>query len=316
MEWINQYFHEVDGFTRPDWPAIYDAIEMEHKDVDQHDLWCEIARAWMNRLVSCLPAGYSIHESDNFIIVTTESDKYVTIFQDFLERTLKRIMNTLQGVASDEGYGKYIVLVFDDIDHYYAYLSYFYEADGVYGQSSGIYLNKGYGHFALPHQDLTYVESVTAHEMTHALLSHLPIPVWLNEGMAVAIEDLLTGSAPLRMDSELMARHQAFWNKETIQEFWSGDAFHRPDEGQALSYHLAQMAVNSLSHDYDTFKAFVNRAHFGDGGEAAANEVYEGSLGDLISQYFGEGEWVPDPETWDAIGNGSIDRDSTDQADD
>ncbi len=299
MEWIGKHFQEIDGFPRPDWEAIYTEVDANHKDTDQDILWCSIARSWMEKVLSKLPSDYSIYESDNFILVTSESKKYASIFQEYLERTLKRIVQTLHGVASNEGFGKYVVLIFDDIDTYYSYLSYFYDKEGVYGLSSGVYLNKGYGHFVFPHQELSYAESIAAHEMTHALLSHLPIPAWLNEGMAVSIENMITGYVPLRMDNETYSRHQSFWGENEIQEFWSGEVFHRADEGQELSYHLAQFAVNSLSQDYDVFIEFANKAHFKDGGEAAACEVYEGSLGNLISQFFGEGEWSPHPGLWE-----------------
>ncbi|WP_246125234.1 hypothetical protein [Exilibacterium tricleocarpae] len=301
MEWIEQHFQMVDEFPRPDWGAIAAVAEENFRDIDQHKLWCSIARSWMQRLISVLDSSYSVYESDNFIILTSESSKYVTIFQKFLERTLKRIVKMLPGIASDEGDGKYVVLIFDDIDMYYSYLSDFYDKDGTYGLSSGVYLNQGYGHFAFPHRELAHAESIAAHEMTHALLSHLPIPTWLNEGIAVTIENMLTGSAPLEMNDELYAQHQSFWGDKEIQEFWSGDSFYRPDKGQELSYHLAQFAVHSLSQDYDNFIAFANQAHFNDGGESAANEVYEGSLGNLIAQYFGEGEWTPRPETWAGV---------------
>lgn len=298
MDWLDQYFLDIGVFPRPDWESIYEEVSKRHKDSDQHELWCNVARTWMNRLIENLPAGYSIHESDNFLLVTSESDNYVSLFHAFLERTLKRILNTLHGIASDDGYGKYVVIIFDDIDMYYSYLSYFYEKEGEFGLSSGIYLNQGYGHFAFPHQELSYAESIAAHEMTHALLSHLPIPTWLNEGIAVSIENMITGSAPLRMDNELYSRHKSFWAEEEIQQFWAGDAFHRPDEGQELSYHLAQFAVNSLSQDYESFCAFTNKAHYEDGGESAAGEVYEGSLGNLIDQFFGDGQWKPEPHRW------------------
>lgn len=298
MDWLNQYINEVDNFPRPNWEAIYEHVEKELKNKDQHELWCEIARLWMGRVTTCLPENYSIHESDNFILITSETNKYVSLFLAFLERTLKKILSTLHNIASDDGYGKYVVLVFDDIDVYYTYISHFYRGDGVYGLSSGVYLNKGYGHFAFPHQELTYAESIAAHEMTHALLAHLPIPAWLNEGMAVSIENIITSYMPPRMDGEMYHRHLSFWGKDEIQEFWSGDIFHRSDEGQELSYHLAQFAVQSLSQDRKTFTQFANKANYSDGGESAAIEVYEGSLGGLIAQYFGEGDWSPNPEDW------------------
>jgi hypothetical protein len=100
------------------------------------------------------------------------------------------------------------------------------------------------------------------------------------------------------MDNEQYSRHQSFWGSDEIQEFWSGDAFHRPDEGQELSYHLAQFAVNSLSQDYESFIEFVNLAKYEDGGESAALEIYGSSLGYIIEQYFGGGNWIPNPDAW------------------
>ena len=298
MDWIQQHFTEAEGFPRPNWEAIYECVDKDHKEIDKHELWTNIARAWMERLKTRLPAEYALHESDNFILVTSETDKYVKNFLGFLEQTLKKIMRTLQGIASDDGYGKYVVLIFDDIDSYYSYLSYFYPEEGVFGTSSGIFISAGYGHFAFPYQDIAIAEDIAAHEMTHALLSHLPIPLWLNEGLAVNIENHLTGSAQFRLDNEMIHRHQEYWGVAEVQEFWVGASFGRADEGQELSYHLAQFAVNALSQDYDTFVQFTNKAHYSDGGESAANEVYEGSLGGLLTNLLGDEDWSPKPESW------------------
>jgi len=311
MEWLDQYFEDKDNFPRPNWENIYEHVDKHLSDSDQNELLCNIARTWMHKLITVLPNEYDVHESENFILVTSESEKYISLFQRFLERSLKRTTETLHNIALDDGYGKYIVLIFNDIDDYYSYLSYFYSEDGEYGLSSGIYLNKGYGHFAFPHQELTYAESIAAHELTHALLTHLPIPAWLNEGIAVTIENMITGSTPLRMDEEMYARHKTFWGEKEIQEFWSGDSFYRTDEGQELSYHLAQFAVNSLSQEYETFIQFANNANLNDGGEAAANEIYGGSLGNLISQYFGKGNWTPNPDEWETLTSSSSGTDNS-----
>ena len=298
MDWLEKYINEIDGIPRPDWNGIYEYVDKNLINTNQDELWNNIAKNWMNSLIDILSGNYKIHESDNFILVTTESERYTSNFLKFLESSHKKTLASLHGIASDEGFGKYVVIIFDDIDNYYSYMSYFYPEDGEYGLSSGVYLNEGYGHFAFPYQELSYAETIAAHELTHALLAHLPIPRWLDEGLAVSIEDIITSSSPLRMNNRLYSQHELFWGEEEIQEFWSGDAFYRTDEGQRLSYQLAQFAVDALSNEYETFIQFANKAHFSDGGESAANEVYEGSLGNLISNFFGEGNWFPNPERW------------------
>ena len=82
-------------------------------------------------------------------------------------------------------------------------------------------------------------------------------------------------------------------DEKKIQEFWTGRSFNRPDEGQDLSYHLAQFLVQSLARNFQSFKQFVLQAHFEDSGESAARAVYNNTLGYLIEGVLGEGEWSP-----------------------
>ncbi len=298
MNWIDRFIEEKENFSRPDWDGISNYVEKNLKNEDQHLLWCDIATIWINKIKNNLPENFKVYESENFIILTDESEKYASKFLSFLEHALKRILTTLNGIASDEGYGKLVILMFENVDTYYSYTSYFYHEDGEYGLSSGVYLNHGYGHFAFPHIDLSYAEIVAAHEMTHALLVHLPIPKWLNEGIAVTIENMFSSYGGSEDEAEIYKEHCSFWDEKEIQEFWSGDSFSRTDEAQKLSYHLAQLAVKSLSSDYEAFTKFVNNAHFSDAGEQAAKNCFGGTLGNLISQFFGENNWSPEPEKW------------------
>ena len=302
MQWLNDKFEQHQGFPRPDWQNIYKHVEQHHKDQDLDTLWNNIALSWVNRIEDTLRGDYKTHQSDNFILLTTADDNYTSLFLGFLERIRKKILSMLKNIASDEGYGKYVVLMFDDIDQYYAYLSHYYNEDGIYGLSSGIFIHQGYGHFALPYQELGYAEIISAHELTHALLSHLAIPTWLNEGLAVNIEHAITGTRP-GMDERQFRRHLKFWGEQQIQDFWSGECFYRADEGQELSYQLAQFTVEALSKDYSAFIEFATTASYTDGGESAAIHVYKESLGNLISQYFGKGSWSPQPAIWKTPGS-------------
>ena len=247
---------------------------------------------------SVLPDEYRVEESENFLILSSEEARYVQLLSRFLERSLKVITTDLENIASDDGYGKHVVLIFSEQQPYYDYISHFYPVEGEFILSSGIFLNSGYGHFEFPFLEMDEAEATSAHELTHACLRHLPIPLWLNEGFAVTMEDEICGSQPLRMDRDRMQEHMRFWNAETIQEFWSGTSFNRTDEGSSLSYELARYCLRALSHNHDDIAAFSNTATYEDAGEQAAIEVYGGSLGGLIHQFFGDGEWSPSPSSW------------------
>ena len=293
----------VDGFPRPDWNAIYEIIHAGHQDTWEAG-WEKWSRRWLDGIASMLSDGYRVKESDNFRILSAQDDRYVELLSQFLERTLRRILTNLDGIAADEGYGKHIVLIFDEQEPYYQYKSYFYPDEGEFILSSGTFLNAGYGHFAFPFMEMFEAEATSAHELTHACLKHLPIPLWLNEGFAVTMENDICGSSPLQMENERFTEHASFWNAETIQEFWSGASFNRTDQGSDLSYELARFCLRALSHEYDVFASFANTASFEDGGEAAAIENFGGSLGGVIHQFFGDGDWSPNPRLWARADNG------------
>ncbi|RBP51251.1 hypothetical protein [Arenicella xantha] len=301
MDWINSHFSLHEKLPRPDWDGIYRYVDSNVVSQDHNALWCDIARTWMRELIAHLPAGYAQTETDNFILVSNETIRYNNNFLGFLERCRKRLLSTLRGIASDAGYGKHVVVIFGEIDHYYDYVSFYGPQEGTYGLSSGMYLNYGYGHFVFQHDNLDNAELIAAHEMTHALVDHLPIPAWLNEGMAVNMEAAICGQMPVLLDREMFNKHQRFWGEAEMQEFWRGDSFFRPDEGQALSYQLAQILVTNLSENYSAFVEFANQANRDDGGEAAIDSVFDISLGDMVANFLGEGDWWPQPETWPAM---------------
>lgn len=284
-------------FPRPKWDSIAKRIETQPES-EWDRLWAEWARKWVQATAQELGNQYRTAESDNFIILSAQDDRYVELLSDFLERTLRKILRSLNGIAKDEGFGKNVVLIFDEQEPYYNYISYFYPDEGEFILSSGIFLNADYGHFVFPFMEMATAEATSAHEMTHACLRHLPIPLWLNEGFAVTMEHEICGFQPLQMDSEQFEKHAEFWNSETIQEFWSGLSFNRTDEGSELSYELARYCLTALAHDYGTFAKFANSATFEDGGEAAAIDAFGGSLGGLILQFFGDGDWSPRPAEW------------------
>jgi hypothetical protein len=255
-----------------------------------------LARDWLKTVVATLPAGYTLAESSQFMLVANDDERLTNRILGWCEHSRRTILETLAGVSRDDGYGKHVVLAFRKSDHYYDYISDFYPDEGEFGVSSGIFLNTFYGHFAICQTSQQQLERTIAHELNHALLRHLPLPLWLNEGVTQVIEDIVVGNSNFGFDREIMHRHRGYWNSETIQLFWTGDSFHSADDGQELSYHLSQVLFRNLMSDFPKrIKSFLNSANHSDAGNAALQETCGTSLGARVSQFLGPGPWEHRP---------------------
>ena len=296
VSWLEQYSVVEEGLLRPDWGKIQKYADDNFPKEDLDHLWNEIAREWVRLLMHGMSGDYAVIETENFILISSADSLYNKTLSKHLEYCRRRILHISKGITSDDGFGKYVVIVFSDSESYYKYVSYFYGPEGgTYGLSSGMYINRGYGHFVFVNDEMVMVEPIIAHEMTHALLSHLPVPLWLNEGIAVNMEATISNFTPERINKAGYQQHEDFWTLDEIQEFWKGESFFRPDEGQKLSYQLAQLMVARFNENYDAFVEFVNAAHQSDAGEKAMGDIFAMSLGDLVAGFLEEGEWQPEP---------------------
>ncbi len=218
------------------------------------------------------------------------------------EDSLKKILASLVGVASDEGFGKHVVMMFASLDDYYSYIAYFYP-EGESPMSGGVCLSgEGYVHFAFPTTDYSSYRTVLVHELTHGCLGHLPIPVWLNEALAMRMEQVICGSDIFHLDQELYDKHTAHWDAKSIQQFWTGESWEIPGDSFELSYNLAQVLWRKIELDlaapHPEILQFILNAHFEDGGEAACLSIFNLSLSELVVDFLGEGAWEPTPNKW------------------
>lgn len=257
------------------------------------------AAAWLDATAAALAGGYARAESANFMLLSALEPRATRVLLDYLERSRKRVLAVLAGIAADHGHGKTVVMVFGDEDSYYRYIGH-YGSDSSQPEaySGGMFIDAGYGHFVFAQSGFETMEPVVVHEMTHCLVRHLPIPAWLNEGLAVNTEHRFVRPRPLYRPHEIEFLFARFWNASTIQEFWSGKSFVRPDDGQALSYELARLLVQLLDKDYEVLTRFCETASHEDGGESAAAQVLGMGLEELAAIVLGPGEWKPKPELW------------------
>jgi hypothetical protein len=280
-------------FPKPDWTAI--AAEIEHADhgfTTLNEYWSERAREWVTLLRDAFGEGYRGYESAHFWLIANQPDATCRRLINWAEETRKKVNNMLGDAAGkEELFGKCPILVTHDLDLYYDYFA-GYLPDGEHGASSGVYLNSGYGHFLFSYTNLGEAEAVLVHELAHSLVSHLPLPAWVNEGVAQLCEIWATRRDSTRYD-EIKETLGTFWNAESIQELWSGRGFFRPDEGQMHNYHLALVLVRKLMGDLPRFQAFLREVDSIDCGAVALDKFFGTTPGELVADYLGEGDWEP-----------------------
>jgi hypothetical protein len=282
-----------DRYPRPRWQEIAERVSGA-APTNENTVWWGIADRWMKEHCAAAGKSYWCVRSENFLLASSLGQLLA-----FAERARRSISKALRDLVDTDGLGPHVVLVFETEDEYYEYIAPFYPEGGHYALSAGVHLNPGYGHFALPPQEPDVLETVVAHELTHAQLSHLPLPRWLNEGIAVNLESSLCPRFARKLELNWVGRHQKSWSLQSVQEYWSGQSFHRPDELSELSYELAWVTVRSLAEDYELFRRFASEASFEDAGQSASLRHFGHGLGMHFEAILGEGDWNPAPTTWD-----------------
>jgi len=301
IDWVDEHLAEDGGFPRADWVAIGTRIQESIPRERWNETWDAAAQLWLHRTAESLGSGFRVLKSRNFLLLAPDLVGEEEALLRFLEQALTTVVSNLPGIADDEGYGRHAVLVLDSRDLYYDYVDWFSPPGGSYPFTGGMCLLDGYTHFVIPWENLLEAEKAVAHELTHACLGHLPIPSWLNEGMAQVLESIATGGVRQLLTPEQVRDQLGYWNPQTIQQFWSGGSFHRPVDGFSLGYTLGYHLVKILSQDFDRFREFVLRARADDAGESALREVFSASLGSVVQRVLGPGNWDVRPESWDDL---------------
>ena len=126
IKWLEQCLLTQEGLPRPDWVAVQRYVDDHFSEEDQSYLWNEIVREWMRLLMQGFAGDYRAIESDNFILISPADESYNVAMSKHLEYCRRRILHVSKGITSDEGYGKFVVIIFEDVEAYYQYVSYFY----------------------------------------------------------------------------------------------------------------------------------------------------------------------------------------------
>lgn len=297
---VHTHLHAPDGIPLLDWQALDAWAHQATTPEGTTEAINQGRRAWLLHLRDALGDPMHLHESQDVYILSPLEGHVARAMAQYVTKTRQRIARVLDGVARFNPGEKSVLLVLESEELYYDYVAQFYPEGGEFAFSGGMFIHNGCPHFVVVQADLAAVEPVIAHELTHSALAWLHLPTWLDEGLAVNTEHRLTGArGPAQSPQAMHQRHQVFWNAERMQEFWSGDSFHRADEGNQLSYDLARIAVEQLARDWSAFSRFATTASRNDAGAEAAASALGIELGSYVGALVRASEdWTPRPATW------------------
>lgn len=288
----------AEGFTDLDWPRVRRHLETAVPGEDRDAAWREVVLQWADALRQDLGGAYRLTAAGDVLLVAELDPDPARTMVRYVGRLAVHLRSLLGEVAWGGLPATHLVLLISEEDDYYAYISRYYP-EGEHARSIGVSVNAGYPHVAVLYHHEEEARRVLTHEECHQAVAHLPLPVWLNEGLAQAVERELTAIAhPYEaarpfLDRPLAARHQAWWTPERLQAFWAGRTFDEPGDGAELSYSLAEVLFEMLRGEGSDLCGFVRNARPEDAGQSAALDVLGVDLGDAVASFLGPGAWRP-----------------------
>ncbi len=294
---ISEHSDEYHGFLYPHWEYLGKLVE-EQGSGDAFETYTELARAWLKLQGSLLSDDFTLMESSHFLLLSREKDHVQKNLLYACEQSRETILNEFSDSIVIENMGKHVIIVFYESEDYYSY------TDGMSGAkntplSSGMFIHNGYPHIVIPTVIEEYIPLETiAHEFSHLLLSDYRLPLWLDEAVAMRMEDIVVGSDGLIMNEATYKEHVKFWTESTIQDFWSGELWQVQSSGFSLGYQLARILWKKLAVDLVATKEelvhLMKTVSLDDSGELAVRTIFGCSLGELVADFLGEGLWSPD----------------------
>jgi hypothetical protein len=301
------YLESSSGLPQPQWDLIEAWAQQRVPPDDEFEFYTSAAREWLIALAEALDNEYyGTAESEHFLALAGEERMPLDVLVRGAEHCRRQLAELLPGVAQFSSPGKLAVLVLNGDDAYYAHVSHDHP-EGDFGGSAGMHIRGFYPHVVLKECEASQLQVTMGHELMHAALMHLSLPLWVEEGLAQMFEHDVSGRA-LELDTREVRRQKNYWRRKGLEEFWSGEGFARPSKTQQHSYQLAEILMRLLLAEFrprwfgfdhraqERLMAFLSAAKASDSGQNAATEHLGFTLGELAARSLGAGEWEPGGE--------------------
>jgi hypothetical protein len=300
---LREFLYPGSALPQLQWDLVRSRVKEQTDEREQHDFSTGFTRQWVQLMRDALGDPYVVSESDNFVLLGPETRVSNFAMLRAAEHRRESLLNLLPDLAEFHSFGKLPVIVLYGDVAYYAHVSH-YQPEGEFGRSGGMNVRGDWPHVVLVDAEPTTLHRSLAHELTHAALMHLTLPLWVEEGLAQLSEHDVTGETA-NFDVKKVRRQKEHWRSLGLELFWSGKGFFCSDASQEFSYILAEILMRLLLEDFrprwfgldqrplEHLIAFLRAAQAEDAGQAAAKEHLGKSLGQLAAQSLGAGSWEP-----------------------
>lgn len=295
--------HGTQGLPRVDWQQARNIAAQHCRPDDIAAGLQQATRYWLEAMAATVGPQYRVFEDSDFFILLPGGPSRASRITAAVKpawRLIEKLMTHENPAApGNANLQKRAILIFDNPERYYDYICVFYpDQEKVFGTSSGVYVSEGYPHIVLNAGGNAVSLQTLVHELTHSAVDNLPLPRWLNEGLAQQMEDLVRPAhRPFLLTPREVRVQQRYWKWFGIQRFWIGSSFYVKG-GQRPSYQLSEVMVRSLIAGRGRnglFKQFLLHANRRDAGEEAARKFLACGVGDLVAEFLGVGDWSPLP---------------------
>ena len=164
-----------EDLPHPDWRKVYEWIDgFDDERREQAFLACE--RAWLGMLARALGPDYRVFESRHALVLSSRPKNEAEAALAFVDGARRRVRRLLEELAGEET-GKEVLLAFADRESYSRYASYYCPKLDESLVSAGMFLHAEREHFIVCGEQMWKIEPTIVHELTHAQLSHLKLPL-------------------------------------------------------------------------------------------------------------------------------------------
>lgn len=290
---IAGFLAESHGLPQVDWGMADLWVSKRANSAIDREMWRRaVASAWLDALRDAIDVAHRRWKGAAVEGIGPVEDDLAPRVARATERAIGVIEPALRAIRGDQPIEALAIVALQETEDYYSFIAHEYPEEGQFATSGGVYMRQREVDFpviAMPLRVRHSVENTIAHELTHHALWMLDLPLWVEEGFTQMMEERVTGASNFVFTRETVERHRSHWGRSGLDRFWSGEAFHSPeDDEQELAYNLSQAIVRrQLSDRAQAFFAFTRACRSADDGAEAAGQHLDCGLDELAGQVLG-----------------------------